>query len=328
LPAIQIVYGVDDERDEMRFKGLDLNLLVALDTMLELRNVTRAAERMNLSQPAASAALARLREYFRDELLVVHGRRMYPTAFAERIHGDLRACLAAANAVVTTSSPFDPLTAERTFRIIGSDYVVASVLVKLARNLATTAPNVALEFILPDENSSAMLARGELDLMISPADYILPQLPRELLYEEDHVVAGWAQNPLLAHPMSEDAFLEARHVTVTIGAQQTKVFADRQLDSMGRRRRLDVVASSFTVLPWLLIGTDRIAVMHQRLAAVLSEQFPLAFQPLPFPFPTMSEMVQYHPTRSADEGLRWLISQIQRAAGETAQPPTIQNPDG
>src|SRR4051812_40500511 len=144
----------------MRFKGLDLNLLVALDALVETRSVSAAARRLHLSQPAMSAALSRLRDYFRDELLVVSGKRMYPTAFAEGLAPQLKECLQGLDALVSSPNLFDPATAQRTFIIVASDYLTTAVLVPLVARLAERAPGVRLEIVLPDEASVAQLAEG------------------------------------------------------------------------------------------------------------------------------------------------------------------------
>ena len=109
----------------MRFKRLDLNLLVALDLLLETRSVSQAATRMNLSQPAMSSALARLREYFGDELLVADGKRLYPTPYAELLMPRVRDCLGRLDALVSSPSTFEPSTSQRRFSIICSDYIAA-----------------------------------------------------------------------------------------------------------------------------------------------------------------------------------------------------------
>jgi LysR family nod box-dependent transcriptional activator len=294
----------------MRFKGLDLNLLVAFDTLLELRNVSRAADRLGLTQPAMSAALSRLREYFADELLTLDGKRLQPTPFAENLIPQVRALLNAAESVVATSAGFSPATAVRTFRIVASDYVVATVLASVARRLVTVAPSVRLEFVLPDEIAAKRLERGELDLMITPAEFLVESQPSELLYEESHVIAGCRENPIFRTGVTAAAIFAAGHVAVSMGPHRVTSFGDRQIEQIEPDRRIEAVASSFAVLPWLLVGTERLALMHERLAVLMAQHVPIAFAPLPFPFPMMREMLQYHRARSADEGLRWLISEI------------------
>ncbi|HSI16835.1 MAG TPA: LysR family transcriptional regulator, partial [Sphingomonas sp.] len=106
----------------MRFQGLDLNLLVALDVLIEERSVSRAAERLHLSQPAMSAALRRLRDYFNDPILAAHGKKMIPTPHALRLRGALRTLLTDVERMVSLSTQFDPATSQRRFRIGTSDY--------------------------------------------------------------------------------------------------------------------------------------------------------------------------------------------------------------
>ena len=120
----------------MRFKGLDLNLLVAFDVLMATRSVSRAAERLHLSQPAMSAALARLRDYFGDELLVLQGKRMHPTAFADDLMPQVRDCLQRVESMLATSPNFDPATSQRSFTIVTSDYVLASIIVPLVAELS------------------------------------------------------------------------------------------------------------------------------------------------------------------------------------------------
>jgi DNA-binding transcriptional LysR family regulator len=294
----------------MRFRGLDLNLLVALEALLGTRSVSRAAERLNLSQPAMSAALGRLRDYFRDELLVVQGKRMHPTAFAESLHPRLVEALQGLDGLVSTSTSFDPATSERGFRIAASDYIIAAVLAPVVARLATVAPKIRVDFVVPGDFINQLLDEGKLDLVITPEDFISRTHPADLLFEERHVVAGWSGNPLFQKALSEQAFYAHGHVAVAFGAQRTAAFSDREIELRGQPRRVEVIANSFTLLPWLLVGTDRLAVMHERLARSMADHFPIAIAELPFEMPAMREMVQYHRARGGDDGLTWLRQQI------------------
>jgi DNA-binding transcriptional LysR family regulator len=298
----------------VRYKGLDLNLLHALDVLLELRNVSRAAERLGLSQSALSAALARLRDYFGDELLVLEGRRMHPTAFAEQLNSHLRACIGATDTLLSISRTFDPASAERTFRVVASDYIVTAILSRLAERLADTAPGIRLNYVSPDEHSVARIARGDMDIIISPEGYLSPGLPMEELYTETFVIAGWASNPIFDTPMTTEAMLEAGHVTVEMGSHRASTFADNHMQHLFKERRVTATVSSFTVVPWMLVGTHRLTIMHERLARATSAYLPIAYAPLPFEFPVMTEMVQYHRTRTRDAGVRWLIAHIRQEA--------------
>jgi len=298
----------------MRFRGLDLNLLVAFEALLEERSVSRAALRMNLSQPAMSAALGRLRSYFGDDILVPQGKRMYATAFAESLLPQVRECLQGLESLVATSPGFNPAESQRTFRIVGSDYVTAAVLVPLVTRLADIAPEVRLDFLLTTDESAQQLDEGKIDLLITPDIYCAPGHPTELLFEEHHVVVGWKKNPLFRRRLTEADFLSAGHVAVRMGNAGNPAYADKQLELMGRRRRVEVTVGSFTLVPWLLRGTNRVATMHERLVRIMAKEYQLAFEPVPFRFPVMREMIQHHRARTPDEGLAWLRAQIASAA--------------
>ena len=294
----------------MRFNGLDLNLLLALQVLLEERNVTRAARRLNISQPAMSAALARLRDYFQDDLLTVQGKQMHPTARAESLAGPVRQFLAGLDALLTSSARFDPATTQRSFRLVPSDYITASLIGPLAQRLAGIAPQVRLELMLPCEEAAQLVMEGQADLTITPEDFLDPDQPAELLCEEPQMVVGWNGNPALAGPLDAATFEQLGHVAVHVGSNRVPSFADRQLERMGVARRIEMTCGCFTLVPWLVCGTLRLAVMHERLARQMAQLFPLALAPLPFEFPVMREMIQYHRAREADEGLSWLRAEL------------------
>jgi LysR family transcriptional regulator, nod-box dependent transcriptional activator len=294
----------------MRFKGLDLNLLVAFDILMATRSVSRSAEQLHLSQPAMSAALGRLRDYFGDDLLVQQGKRMFPTAYAESLMPMVHDVLRKVDAVITTSTSFDPATSQRTFRLIASDYITAAVIAPLVRKLAIDAPQIKLESVLPSDGSADLIVQGAFDLLITPEQFISPGQPAELLFEEQHVFVGWSANPLFDRTLTEEDVMAASHVAVQMGNQRTSAFADNIMEKTGRFRNIEVIASSFTIIPWLLIETNRIALMHERLARRMATMFPLAVAPIPFDFPLMREMMQFNRTRSADEGLRWLRERL------------------
>lgn len=294
----------------MRYKGLDLNLLVAFDALMRTRSVTQAGERLNLSQSAMSAALARLRAYFNDDLFVVHGKRMHPTAFAESLLPFVNDGLRSFEALLATPTSFDPATSARQFRIVASDYFIASILQPAVVRIAEVAPNIRLEIVLPGEDAVMKLDEGKVDLIIAP-DYVISSgHPSEPLYQEHFVLAGWKENPLFAKPITEDDFYSAGHVAVAIGITGAISYADRQIESIGRSRRIEVVAPLFSAVPWLLEGTMRFAVLHERLAQTLEGRFNIATVKLPFDLPPLRQCLFFHEARLNDAGLEWLRGQI------------------
>ncbi len=299
----------------MRFKGLDLNLLGLLQSLLETRSVTRTASDMHLTQPAISAALNRLRDYFQDPLFVIQGRRMIPTALALQLLPHVELLLTHAETVTSTTALFDPATSTRHFRICASDYLTIVIFRPLMLHLSRVAPGITCEIIAPSENATEVFNNGELDLLLSPREYLSPAHPVEALLEEQYVVAGWSGNPMFAEALSVDDFQSAGHVAVRLGSINRSSFAESQLRAMGMQRRVEVLVPSFGLVPELLLETNRIAIMHARLAAHSARTMPIKYCPLPFPFPTLSEGVQFHRTRMNDAGLSWMIARIVEYAG-------------
>ncbi|MFO7286771.1 MAG: LysR family transcriptional regulator [Gammaproteobacteria bacterium] len=291
----------------MRFKRFDLNLLLALDVLLKEQSVSHAARQLNLSQPAMSAALGRLREYFNDPILVPYGKKMLPTAHAQGLAPVVAKLLADIDALISASTVFDPATSQRTFRVCASDYVTTVFLGPLLAKLANEAPGVRIQISAPDDAALGKLEQGETDLLLVPESFTSKDHPSKLLFEERHVVVGCKNNPLFRRPLTAEAFFEAPHIAVTLSHQQT--FAEEQLRALGPRR-IEIVAPSFLAVPWMLPNTRRLAVMHERLARTMVKQLPLAIAPLPFRFPLMREMAQYHTTRAADGGVQWLLGRM------------------
>jgi DNA-binding transcriptional LysR family regulator len=190
-------------------------------------------------------------------------------------------------------------------------------LVPLLAHLARIAPGVTTEVVLPHDTVQKQIENGDVDLLITPEDYVSHDLPTELLYEESHVVVGCQTNPLLQRQITEQEFFAAGHVSVAIGDQRAAAFGDKMCAALGKTRRIEVVAPSFTMVPWLLVGTPRLAIMHARLAHTMASRFSITSCPLPFAIPAMREMVQYHYARGADAGLTWFREQLQWAASSS-----------
>ncbi|MBN4075595.1 MAG: LysR family transcriptional regulator [SAR86 cluster bacterium] len=290
----------------MRIKGLDLNLLLAFDILLEERSVSRTAKRLHLSQPAISAALGRLRNFFKDDLLVLHGKQLIPTSYAESLVPEVKRILAQVDGLIAMSSDFDPVRSERLFRLMASDYMLNVLITPVIASIQHTAPNVKLNIRLSEESVRTEFERGRIDLMIVPDEFLSVQHPSELLFEERHVVVGWNKNALMTQKMSTKVFLKSGHINVEMGANGYPPFTERHMEKLGYQRRIEVYAPHFSVVPWMILETKRLAVMPERLALKFCKVFPLKMAPLPFEFPLMRVMAQFHSARAGDQGLKWL----------------------
>lgn len=296
----------------MRLENFDLNLLVAFEILITERSVTRAAQRLNVTQSAMSASLKRLRESFQDELLVLHGKKMIPTQHALDLAPQVSAVLMHLKTLISTNTRFDPATSQRRFRICTSDYLTTVLIGRLVEQMQVEAPGIRLEISFPTETSPARLEAGEIDLLLTPDQYMSGEHPRELLFEERHVIVGWQNNPIMHSPMTTEAFLDAGHVIVQFSRRET--FIEAILLKQFPERRIEVCAQSFIQVPWLLRGTNRLAVMHERLAVVAAPTFDLSIVQTPFEMPVMREMMQCHIARVNDGGLRWLRGRIREMA--------------
>lgn len=303
----------------MRFKGLDLNLLVALDLLLEVRNVSRAARRLHMSQSALSGALARLRAHFGDELLVPVGRQLVATALAESLRDPLREAIGRVDAVVSHGGGFDPAESRRHFRVELPDYALGSWVPWLLRRVSAAAPRVVLELWPPSTGFAPRLRSGELDLAITPMFYVDPTLGNEPLSEDRMVVVGWKGNPRLRRAPDADTLRSLRQVALrTDHARLALVVPEDELELFLAEGRTATVVPNFSCIPACLVGTQQVAVLHRRLARVMQRTLPLVLWDLPLgraPH-TYRDYAALHPVKRDDAGIAWLIDQCRAAITE------------
>lgn len=300
----------------MRFGRLDLNLLVALDALLTEKSVSLAADRLCLSQSATSSALGRLRDYFGDELLVVRGRQMVLTARAESLVEPVRAVLEQVRSTIAVAPQFDPATADRQIRIMASDYSTEVLLATVALEFERTAPGIRLEIQPMNDQPVDSLERNQIDLLLTIDFAVSSEHPTEALFEDDYVVVGWNENPAMQEEMTKQLYFSLGHITSRFGKARIPAFEDAFMRRQKQSRRVEVVAPSFLSLPGLIIGSNRIATMHRRLATRLSGVLPLTIRELPFSVPPIREVLQWHVANSNDTGLRWVVERIMALAHE------------
>jgi LysR family nod box-dependent transcriptional activator len=298
----------------VNLKGLDLNLLVALDALLEHRNVTRAGEQLHVTQSAMSGCLAKLRAHFGDPLLVPLGRQLHLTSVAEELVRPVRAILVQIEAVVETQPVFDPAASSRRFRIMASDYGATVLVAGLLRQIHGTAPNVGVEIVPFSDVPSQSLEEGDIDLLLSARELLSAGHPSELLFKDDFVCLAWAQNPLIGKHLALEQFLALAHVAVKYGKHGVSHIEERFFRSTGFHRRVEVVVSSFNTVPHMVVGTHRIATIHRRLATLYAATMPLKVLALPVRPPTIEQSMQWRAHRQSDPGGAWLREQVRAVA--------------
>lgn len=308
----------------MRFKGFDLNLLVALDHLLTERSVSKAAERLYRNQSTVSGVLARLREHFEDDLLVQVGREMVPTARGLELAGTVRDLLLQIDASIMTAPEFDPLSSERTIRLFASDYLMIAGLADALRAIQEKAPKLSFIIMQPSQFQrgkdapSTLLEKGEIDLLAMPQDFMSADHPRLPLFTETFCCLVCRDNADIGPRISIEDFLQMHHVTVGFGPNSAPSYEDWFNREFGETlRTIDIVAGSFTTMPFLLPGTGRIALAHRRLAEAFTKILPLRIVEAPFSMPPLIEAIQWHQYMSTDRALMWVRDQIVALTGES-----------
>jgi LysR family nod box-dependent transcriptional activator len=295
----------------MRFKGLDLNLLVALDVMLQEQSVTRAARRLNTTQSNVSGMLARLRAHFGDELLIPYGKSFRPSALSEKMQGQLHDTILQLEAIVSADGHFDPASSTRRFSVELPDHLNPVLLPRIARHMACHAPKLRLEFSLPQGDPAPLLYRGDLDLVITPRSYTSAEYTTQSLLRQNLVIVGWADNPALQDAVDTETLSKIPMITVRFDPKRVShLFNHDQIRLLQGNGNLTLVAPTFSSIPRMLVGTDAFSFLHRSLAETFRESLPLAIHELPFHSPELEDVIMHHPNRAGDPGLRWLIEQF------------------
>lgn len=298
----------------MRFNRLDLNLLVALDALLTERNISRAAEKVHLSQSTMSHALSRLREHCKDELLVQVGRKMELTPRAESLRDPIRDVLVRISATMDAELEFDPAKSDREFVLHVSDYSM-DVLLSHVLTLAHQQGSRVRFKLLPQVGSpSRSLERGEVDLLLIPAAYCSPEHPTEAVFEEEFLCVVWQGSQLAHGDLSIDRYVNARHVVMEPPGTGQPAYENWLMKRHGVTRKIEVSTYSFSTIPSMIVGTELIATVHARLARKAARALPLKVLPLPLAMPPLVQSMQWHQHRTHDAGLVWVRSLLRLGA--------------
>lgn len=299
----------------MRLERFDLNLLVALNTLLAERSVSAAAERLNLTPSAMSHTLARLRQQFNDELLIQTGRKLMLTARAEALVVPLRETLLRIEQLIADTPSFDPASCTRCIRILASDYALSVILAAAIPRMKATAAHMVFEVLQIDDPVS-QLTQGDVDLLVAPQQFLAPEHPFARLFDDEYVLVMWSGSTLAQEDITEDRYFSLGHAAV--------ILPRGSLDAQGitvataRARRIELTTQSFTLLPSLLIGTDLVATLPKRQADIAVRMLPLVIRPLPFATPRIRECVQWHRLRDGDPAMAWVVANLQASADSEA----------
>ena len=266
----------------VKLSEIDLNLLVLLDAIIKERSVTGAGRIMGVSQPAASAALRRLRDLLGDPLIERVGTHARLTPLALALEKPVQEILASIENAFNRRSSFDPLQSQRMFRIAASEDVASIFLPTLLLRLRTLAPHVRLQVERPDKDTPQRLASRQIELTIEPEGrYRRREFATQRLFSDRLVVAVWAGNTQVGETITREQFFELGHITYSM-RPYAFTLADRCLGALAENLNVQVVVDSFVALTMLLKGTDLTALVSLRLATELQQAGQVRLLPPPF----------------------------------------------
>jgi len=303
----------------MNLARLDLNVVVALRALLEERNVTRAGARVGLSQPAMSAALARLRRHFDDDLLSRVGSRYELTPLGQVLLDRTAAAYDVLERLFASRADFDPAEEAREFRLFASDYAVAVFGAELAREVHRAAPNVRLRFTQTPptvvEDTATLLSST--DGLLMPHG-VISDFPATDLYEDRWVFLVDRDHPSVRDGLTKRDLGRLPWVTY----QRTyDAPAVRQLGMLGVEPRVEVSVDSFQLLPLLVAGTRRIALVQERLAKRLAPIADVRVVEAPYETVPLREALWWHPVHTHDAAHLWLRDLAARVGARLPQLP-------
>jgi len=294
--------------------GPDLNLLLALDVLLAEGSVVGAARRMNLSAPAMSRTLSRIRAMIGDPVLVRAGRRLVPTPRAVAMRADLRALIEEAQGLVAADGAIVPATLRRCFTLRISDGLIGTLGTPLAKSIIAIAPEVTLRFVREGEETVDALREGQIDLDIGVLDASGPEVKVQALYEEKFVGVVRVGHPLLAARITAKRFIQPRHISASRSGRQRGPI-DSALEERGLRRDVAMVVPSFYAALFVAADSDLAAAVAHSVA-LGAQAAGLRIRPfdIPLDLPPVAITQAWHPRNDADFAHKWLREQVRKAA--------------
>src|SRR5215471_2839302 len=304
----------------MNLAGVDLNLLVALDALLAERSVTRAANRVGLSQPGMSNTLARLRKLFGDPLLVREGMALVPTPRGEALREPVREALGLIQQALAGRPGFDPARDRATFTVSCSDYSLLMLIGPLVRRLAAAAPGLTIQVLPRAPDAVRLLRDGEADLVIEPVE-IMPDaaLPKMRLFADRWLCCVWEGTAEVGDRMTIETYLRLGHLVYSAVRGHPVSLVDTYLARAKVPRRIEFTVESFLLAPFLLQGTDLVTLVPERAASHLRRTAAVRFLEPLLPLPSITEMLWWNPCHTVDPAHAWLRARIAEIATELDQ---------
>ncbi|MBS0477267.1 MAG: LysR family transcriptional regulator [Proteobacteria bacterium] len=308
---------------DINLRGVNLNLLPVLDEVLRQRNLTRAAETLNLTQSAVSNSLKLLREHFSDELLVRDGRKLRLTELGEELRAPLEEAMSAVRRAFTPE-PFDPATSRQRFRIATADYVMAILAPHLAGILSKTAPHIAVQMLNARKQSDDDLRSGRIDMVVAPKRMITGPRSQRTDYLEGAVVApllserlvciGHKDDPDLHAGLTPQRYLDRAHAGFFLDFDIHASLEQFHLGETGTAQFDRILTSSFSTLPLIVANSDCLALLPESMARLAMKHLPITYAPSPIEMPPLELVMVWHRRRERDQGMAWLVDALRQSA--------------
>ncbi|MBV8666280.1 MAG: LysR family transcriptional regulator [Burkholderiaceae bacterium] len=312
----------------MSFLTLDLNLLRVFDTVMTEQNLTRAADRLAMTQPAVSNALKRLRDALGDDLLVRTAHGVKPTPRAEELWPAVRRALAELEAAVTPTE-FAISRVQATFRMAMADATAVLWLPALVRSIENEAPGVNIRMVpLTTREPRPMLLRGDIDLAVGFFPGVVAQLQggpytpirHERLYSGQYVCVMRKNHPLASQELTLDAYCAANHLLVSFSGRAHGL-TDEALAQLGRERRIMLTVNQFFTAGRIVANSNLITVLPRQLIASTGMAGSLVWKELPYKLPAVNGDMLWHERDARSPAHRWLRDHLKRTIGDGAFAP-------
>ncbi|HEY6799528.1 MAG TPA: LysR family transcriptional regulator, partial [Agromyces sp.] len=302
--------------DQPRLSRLDLNLLVSLDALLTEQSVTRAAERLHLSQPALSASLARLRTHFSDPILARRGNAYELTPLASRLSEQVPTALDAVRRVFESQAEWNAGESSREFAVYGSDYAFATLGRRVATLAAERAPGIRFRFMhhSPQVVEDAVNRLRSADGLMIPHGF-LSDLPFTDLWKDRWVIIASADNDRIREEVTMADVAESAWV-FTYQSQTAFTSASRQIQQLGIEPTVGTVVESFVALPLYVAGTQRLGLLQAGLAEHAMAMADVRVYEPPFDATPISNALWWHPMHRRDPEHEWMRTLFEEAAAD------------
>jgi DNA-binding transcriptional LysR family regulator len=300
----------------MNLERVDLNLLTHLDVLLREKNVTRAAEQLGVTQPAMSNILRRLRVLFNDPLLIRSSEGMTATERALELQPRIREVLGDLSQILEPRAEFRPLTSNRVFRIMASDYAEATLIPALVKAMRSEAPNVVLDFLTPSDVSYRDMEQGKVDMAINRFNEIPQSFHQILVWKDSFSCLLHCDSPIVDH-FNLKTYLDAQHIWVSktgmgvgFGVNPEKSgglgWIDQAIARLGKKRKISIFTRHYQMPALLAANADLIATLPSRVAKLQATNPRLVIKDPPFYVPEFELKMAWCPLLHHHPAHRWL----------------------